>query len=115
MRRMSDFREALNDRVLLADGAMGTEFYRRGVFINRCYDELNISRGDLVQAIHFDYAQAGADILTTNTYGAERVRLTRHGLEQQIADINAAGCGTPAPRRGPTASSPGRWVHCRCC
>ncbi len=91
MRRMSDFREALNDRVLLADGAMGTEFYRRGVFINRCYDELNISRGDLVQAIHFDYAQAGADILTTNTYGAERVRLTRHGLEQQIADINAAG------------------------
>jgi homocysteine S-methyltransferase len=86
-----DFREALHNRILLADGAMGTEFYRRGVFINRCYDELNLSRGDLVEAIHFDYAAAGADILTTNTYGAERIRLAKHGLEGQIAEINSAG------------------------
>jgi len=84
------FREALASRVLLADGAMGTEIYRRGVFINRCYDELNLSRPDLVGQIHGDYAAAGADIITTNTYGAERLRLQRHGLEDRIAEINQA-------------------------
>ena len=85
------FREALLDRVLLADGAMGTEFYRRGVFINRCYDELNLSRPDLVREIHTDYAAAGADILTTNTYGAERLRLGRHGLEGRLEEIIRSG------------------------
>lgn len=90
---MSDhpFRTALSERVLLADGAMGTEIYARGVFINRCYDELNLSRPDLVGAIHQDYAAAGADIITTNTYGAERLRLAQHGLEDSIAEINRAG------------------------
>ncbi len=87
------FREALAERVLLADGAMGTEIYRRGVFINRCYDELNVSRADLVRSIHEDYAAAGADILTTNTYGAQRIRLAQHGLEDQMADIIGAGVG----------------------
>ncbi|MCO4769750.1 MAG: bifunctional homocysteine S-methyltransferase/methylenetetrahydrofolate reductase [Deltaproteobacteria bacterium] len=84
------FREALANRVLLADGAMGTEIYRRGVFINRCYDELNLSRPDLVGAIHSDYASAGADIITTNTYGAERIRLAQHGLEDRLMEINQA-------------------------
>ena len=87
---MPSFRDALAERVLLADGAMGTEFYRRGVFINRCYDELNLSRPDIVRAIHADYVAAGADILTTNTYGAERIRLARHGLEGQVQELNAA-------------------------
>lgn len=85
------FRDALASRVLLADGAMGTEIYRRGVFINRCYDELNLSRPDLIAAIHADYAEAGADIITTNTYGAERLRLAQHGLEDRLAEINQAG------------------------
>jgi methionine synthase / methylenetetrahydrofolate reductase(NADPH) len=85
------FREALQERVLLADGAMGTEFYRRGVFINRCYDELNLSRPDLVREVHADYAAAGADILTTNTYGAERLRLAPHGLEGQLEGIIRQG------------------------
>ena len=89
---MSDrFRQALQERVLLADGAMGTEFYRRGVFINRCYDALNLSRPELVAGIHEDYVGAGADIVTTNTYGAERVRLAQHGLEDKLAEINRAG------------------------
>jgi methionine synthase / methylenetetrahydrofolate reductase(NADPH) len=85
------FAEALHERVLLADGAMGTEFYRRGVFINRCYDELNLSRPDLVRQIHADYAAAGADILTTNTYGAERLRLARHGMEERLEEIIRSG------------------------
>ena len=85
------FRQALHERVLLADGAMGTEFYRRGVFINRCYDALNLSQPDLVEGIHADYVGAGADIITTNTYGAERIRLAQHGLEGQLAEINRAG------------------------
>ncbi len=84
------FRDALQSRVLLADGAMGTEIYRRGVFINRCYDELNLSRPDLVRSIHEDYVNAGADIITTNTYGAERIRLAQHGLEDDLAEINRA-------------------------
>ena len=88
---MTDFRQALHDRVLLADGAMGTEFYRRGVFINRCYDELNLSRPDLVREIHDDYAKAGADILSTNTYGASRLRLAKHGLEDRLTDVIGAG------------------------
>jgi methionine synthase I (cobalamin-dependent)/5,10-methylenetetrahydrofolate reductase len=85
------FRDALHDRVLLADGAMGTEIYRRGVFINRCYDELNISRPDLIEEIHRDYVAAGADLVTTNTYGATRIRLAQHGLEDRMADINRGG------------------------
>ncbi len=85
------FREALHSRVLLADGAMGTEIYRRGVFINRCYDALNLDRGEFIEEIHRDYAAAGADILTTNTYGAQRIRLAKHGLEDKLSDINRAG------------------------
>jgi len=85
------FRQALASRVLLADGAMGTEIYRRGVFINRCYDELNMSRPDLIRSIHADYAAAGADIITTNTYGAERIRLAQHGLEDSLLEINRSG------------------------
>ena len=92
MRRLMDesFLETLKSRALLGDGAMGTEIYRRGIFINRCYDELNLSQPDLIATIHQDYADAGADILTTNTYGATRLRLKRHGLEAQVTNINAS-------------------------
>ena len=96
------FRQALKERVLLADGAMGTEFYRRGVFINRCYDALNVSSPDLVAEIHEDYVGAGADIITTNTYGAERLRLAQHGLEDQLADINRAGVALARQAAGTT-------------
>jgi homocysteine S-methyltransferase len=70
---------------------MGTVLYARGIFINRCYDELNISDPALIQSVHEEYLQAGADILETNTFGANRFRLARHGLAGKVAEINAAG------------------------
>jgi homocysteine S-methyltransferase len=76
---------------VLCDGAMGTMLYARGVFINRCYDELNLSDPNLILSIHEEYLQAGAEILETNTFGANRFRLTRHGLASKVAEINAAG------------------------
>jgi homocysteine S-methyltransferase len=88
---MSDFAEILAKRPLLADGAMGTVLYSRGVFINRCYDELNISDPALILSVHEEYLQAGAEILETNTFGANRFRLARHGLAGKLKDINEAG------------------------
>jgi len=76
---------------MLADGAMGTVLYSRGVFINRCYDELNLSDPGLILSIHEEYLLAGAEILETNTFGANRFRLARHGLAGKVAEINAAG------------------------
>jgi methionine synthase I (cobalamin-dependent)/5,10-methylenetetrahydrofolate reductase len=88
---MSQFAEIFADRPVLADGAMGTVLYARGIFINRCYDELNISDPGLILAVHEEYLQAGAEILETNTFGANRIRLTRHGLGGKVKEINAAG------------------------
>jgi methionine synthase I (cobalamin-dependent)/5,10-methylenetetrahydrofolate reductase len=88
---MTQFAEILASRPLLADGAMGTVLYGRGIFINRCYDELNLSDPGLILAIHEEYLQSGADILETNTFGANRFRLARHGLTEKVAEINAAG------------------------
>src|SRR6266566_5110718 len=68
--RMKAFRDQLSRRVLVADGAMGTMLYDRGIFINRCYDELNLSSPDMIRQIHLDYVKAGAEILETNTLGA---------------------------------------------
>jgi methionine synthase I (cobalamin-dependent)/5,10-methylenetetrahydrofolate reductase len=76
---------------VLCDGAMGTVLYARGVFINRCYDELNLSDPALILSIHEEYLQSGAEILETNTFGANRFRLARHGLASRTAEINAAG------------------------
>ena len=76
---------------MLADGAMGTALYARGVFINRCYDELNLSDPGLILSVHEEYLQAGAEIVETNTFGANRFRLTRHGLGAKVRDINEAG------------------------
>jgi len=85
----------LNDifgrRPVLCDGAMGTVLYARGIFIHRCYDELNLSDPALILAIHEEYLQSGAEILETNTFGANRFRLARHGLADRTAEINAAG------------------------
>ena len=78
-------------RTVLCDGAMGTALYSRGVFINRCYDELNLSQPDLVRAVHEEYLQAGAEIIETNTFGANAYRLERPGLKDRVADINQAG------------------------
>jgi methionine synthase I (cobalamin-dependent)/5,10-methylenetetrahydrofolate reductase len=88
---MALFADIFSSRPVLADGAMGTVLYARGVFINRCYDELNLSDPNLILSVHEDYLQAGAEILETNTFGANKFRLTRHGLASKVAEINAAG------------------------
>jgi homocysteine S-methyltransferase len=88
---MTRFSELFTDRPVLADGAMGTVLYARGIFVNRCYDELNLSDPNLILGVHEEYLQAGAEILETNTFGANRFRLARHGLAGKMAEINAAG------------------------
>ncbi|HEY1804752.1 MAG TPA: bifunctional homocysteine S-methyltransferase/methylenetetrahydrofolate reductase [Terracidiphilus sp.] len=88
---MSRLAQIFSDRPVLADGAMGTVLNARGVFTNRCYDELNLSDPNLILAVHQEYLLAGAEILETNTFGANRFRLTRHGLGAKVEEINAAG------------------------
>ncbi len=85
------FLEYLVGNIVVFDGAMGTELYNRGVFINRCFDELNLSNPDLVKEVHRGYRKAGVDVLETNTFGANRFKLRAHGLEEKIGAINAAG------------------------
>src|SRR6202047_997870 len=89
--RASEFREALDKRVLVADGAMGTALYAKGVFINRCFDELNLSLPTLVRDVHQEYVKAGAEILETNTFGANRKRLGAFGFSEKVRLINQAG------------------------
>ena len=89
--RALEFRDLLARRALVADGAMGTMLYAQGVFINRCYDELNLSAPALVKEIHEQYVQAGAEILETNTFGANRMRLAAYGLRDRVQEINFAG------------------------
>lgn len=87
---MEPFQELLStDRILVFDGAMGTMLYAKGVYINRCYDELNLSSPDLVREIHTEYIRAGADIIETNTFGATAHKLQQYGLEASLHEINA--------------------------
>jgi methionine synthase / methylenetetrahydrofolate reductase(NADPH) len=89
--RIQDIQEMFAGRIILCDGAMGTTLYARGVFINRCYDELNLSQPELVRSIHEDYLQAGAELIETNTFGANAFRLLRYGFQDQVFAINKAG------------------------
>src|SRR5256714_1820102 len=86
-----EFLTRLKASPMLCDGAMGTLLYSKGVFINRCYDELNLSQPDLIRAIHHEYLQAGAEIIETNTFGANAFRLARHSIADKARDINRAG------------------------
>ena len=70
---------------------MGSMLYGRGIFINRCYDELNVSQPDLIREVHTEYLQAGAVVIETNTFGANAVRLERYGLEGKVRDLHLAG------------------------
>src|SRR5207247_5328183 len=88
---MQDLLSRLEDHVLVCDGAMGTMLYSKGVFISRCFDELNISNPQLVREVHFDYINAGADIIETNTFGANRTKLMTHAIADQIRHINIQG------------------------
>ncbi len=85
---------------MLFDGAMGTMLYAKGVFINQCYDELNLRAPDLVRDVHAAYAAAGAEVLETNSFGANRVKLAQYGLEAHVRDFNrAAARARPRGRR----------------
>src|ERR1700681_1293942 len=88
---LQPFLEALEDRVLVCDGAMGTMLYARGVFINKSFDALNLSQPDLVTEIHQEYVRAGADIVETNTFGANRIKLGSFGLADKLHAINEQG------------------------
>ncbi len=83
--------QIFGERPVLCDGAMGTTLYERGIFINRCYDELNLSQPDLVRGVHEEYLQSGAELIETNTFGANRFRLQRFGLSDKVDAINRAG------------------------
>jgi methionine synthase I (cobalamin-dependent)/5,10-methylenetetrahydrofolate reductase len=89
--RAAQFRESLCQRIFVADGAMGTMLYSRGVFINRCFDELNLTAPGMIAKIHGEYAAAGAEILGTNTFGANQSRLAGFGLADKTVAINQAG------------------------
>jgi homocysteine S-methyltransferase len=87
----SDFLARIKQSPVLCDGAMGTLLYAKGVFINRSYDELNLSQPELIRGIHHEYLQAGAEIIETNTFGGNSFRLARHSLADKVRDINRAG------------------------
>src|SRR5256886_247164 len=86
-----DFLTRIKQSPVLCDGAMGTLLYAKGIFINRSYDELNVSQPDLIRGIHHEYLQAGAEVIETNTFGANSFRLARHSLADKVHDINLAG------------------------
>jgi methionine synthase / methylenetetrahydrofolate reductase(NADPH) len=88
---LKDFLKTLRESPLLFDGAMGSLLYDRGVMHTRSYDELNLSQPELIRQIHRDYVAAGADIIETNTFGANRIALARHGHGERAAEINRAG------------------------
>lgn len=78
------------DDIVIFDGAMGTMLYAKGVYINQCYDELALRNPELVGSVHAAYAEAGADVIETNTFGANRLKLRQYGLESQVVTINRA-------------------------
>jgi methionine synthase I (cobalamin-dependent)/5,10-methylenetetrahydrofolate reductase len=87
----NDLLSRLKQGPVLCDGAMGTLLYAKGVFINKCYDELNLTQPDLIRNIHQDYLNAGAEVIETNTFGGNSFRLARYGLVDKVRDINLQG------------------------
>jgi len=87
----ADFLTRLKQGPVLCDGAMGTLLYGKGIFINRCYDELNLSQPELIRSVHHEYLQAGAELVETNTFGGNSFRLGRHSLADRVRDVNLAG------------------------
>jgi homocysteine S-methyltransferase len=85
--------DALSEGVLVADGGMGTQLYERGVLYSVNYEELNLSRPEIIRRVHDDFLRAGAEVIETNTFGANAVRLARHGLEDKVRAINLAAVG----------------------
>jgi homocysteine S-methyltransferase len=122
---MQSIAQRLQSSVLIFDGAMGTELYRRGVFVNRSFEEACLSQADLVRTIHREYLGAGADVLTTNSYGASSSKLARFGLAERASELSAAAvtlarsvaqevdrpiliAGSIGPLEGPDDDAPAR-------
>ena len=105
--------------MLVCDGAMGTLLYAQGVFINRCFDALNLTDPSRVSAVHDGYVRAGADVIETNTFGANRIKLRSFGLADQMREINRAGAQLarkaagkkPAPGCFPAPAVGLGWLH----
>src|ERR671921_2035468 len=88
---MDNFRDLIeSDHITVFDGAMGTMLYAKGVYINRSYDELNLTAPDLVREVHEEYVRAGAEVIETNTFGATAHKLQQYGLEGSLREINLA-------------------------
>src|SRR5271157_3507043 len=85
------FLEFLKEGIILFDGAMGTEVYTHGIYINTCFDELNLTKPKLITEIHKSYIKAGADAIETNTFGANIKKLQKFGLEKEAYKINYQG------------------------
>ncbi len=110
------FLETLENAPIVFDGAIGTQLYERGIFINKCFDDANVTKPELVKEVHLDYISAGADVITTNTFAANRMKLRRHGLEAKVEEINRRGVEIAreaaqdavfvAGSMGPTGSNP---------
>jgi methionine synthase I (cobalamin-dependent)/5,10-methylenetetrahydrofolate reductase len=81
----------LANEVVVFDGGVGTYLYEKGIYVNTCFDELNVNNPDLVASVHRDYLAAGADVVETNTFGANRFKLAPHGLEKRVREINLQG------------------------
>ncbi len=88
---MKTFKERLGSEVILFDGGTGTYLYEKGIYINRCFEELNLVSPELISEVHRDYINAGADVIETNTYGANRFKLAPHGLDAKLYEINFKG------------------------
>ncbi len=91
MAEKKKFLDLVHERVLLCDGGMGTMLYSKGVYLNFCFDELNLTNPDLIQKIHQEYISCGAEMIETNTFGANYFKLKKYGLEDKVAEINRAG------------------------
>lgn len=91
MKRKRPFLQKITERALVFDGAMGSMIYQRGVFLNACYDELCLTQSEMILGIHREYIEAGADVIETNTFGANRIKLAAYGLGDRVAEINRAG------------------------
>ncbi|MGD0590984.1 MAG: bifunctional homocysteine S-methyltransferase/methylenetetrahydrofolate reductase [Bacteroidota bacterium] len=88
---MKSFKERLQSEIIVFDGGTGTYLYDKGIYINRCFEELNLTNPELVIELHRDYVNAGADVIETNTFGANKFALAPHGLESKVYEINYKG------------------------
>ncbi len=107
---MKPFLDALAERVLVCDGAMGTMLYGKGVFINRCFESLTLSEPALVRDVHEQYLRAGADVIETNTFGANRMKLRAFGLGNRVSEINQAAAVLAREARDAASGEPRAYV-----